>query len=99
MVGKRRLLLDQRQARGRRTNLHQKSSLFALLRLSSKFLKDLLVVLVSVESIVDISSDKPPLLAEGEEFSLRNGMFGRAGLVIVDVLASDDGTVDMHIII
>lgn len=66
----------------------------------SEFLKDLLVVLVCVERVVDIGSDEPPLLAVWEKFSLwGNGVFGRGYLIVVDVLASDERTVDVHIII
>lgn len=93
------MLLDCWQALRRRTYLQEKGGLFALLCLPSKFLDDLLVVLMGVESIVDVRCDESSLLAKGENVSLwGNQMIGRDGLVIVDVLASDNGTVDMHII-
>lgn len=67
---------------------------------SSEFLEDLLVVLMSVESVVDIGCDESSLFAIREKFSMRgHDGFGRLDMVVVDVLASDYGTVDVHIII
>lgn len=67
---------------------------------SSEFLEDLLVVLMSVESVVDIGCDESSLFAIRKKISMRgHDGFGRVDLVVVDVLASDDRTVDVHIII